>query len=362
MESLALLPALEELTAAPVRGPLAVADVLGAMDHMKAEQFSIETAIGAESVLQALFDWRNVPDDLGEAYEKAFTASGTSLYEHYGDIVERGESSLRGFVSTLKGKLAEVRLEPQLEEWFPGYDFELAADPTQGIWDLKGVSLENAGDIFVQVKMQAVSAAGDVVERMQDNSNVLFAVSHELYEKILDQHPELIGQLLDTEVLDSGFTASVSDNLEILAENFGIDLPDGVGDFLPYIGEIILGIRLVLDVIAVERDFKTVRIQDRSKLHALKALVLLSRFGVSAVCTTVGGAAGSAAMPVPGLGTTIGALGGVGLAVYLNRKLMPRLVDVATRIMDLTQDDMFYFRNRATIDGLALSFVKTGVA
>ena len=45
------------------------------------------------------------------------------------------------------------------------------------------------------------------------------------------------------------------------------------------------GIRLVMDVVSTERDFKDVQIQDRSRVHALKALVLMSKFGVTTVLT-----------------------------------------------------------------------------
>ena len=315
-------------------------------------------APGFHGVL-SLFDWRNIPDDLGVAYTKAFPGTGSPLYEHYSDLVGRGEESVRGFVSSLKGKLSEIRIESQLENWFPGYDFELAADPTQAVWDLKGVSSDGLEDILVQVKMQSASAVSDVIERMEDHPEVLFAVSQELFDKITDLHPELADQLVNTGVLSSDLGATVHEKLELLAGNFGIDVPDSIGEVLPYIGEIILGIRLILDIAAVERDFKSVAIQDRKKVHALKALILLSRFGVTTVCTTVGGAAGSAL--APGLGTVLGSLGGAGLAWQLNRKIMPHIMELAMGIMRVTQDDMFYFRNKPAIDGLAMSFANTAV-
>jgi hypothetical protein len=42
-------------------------------------------------------------------------------------------------------------------------------------------------------------------------------------------------------------------------------VPDEVGDFLPYVTEILLGIRLLYDIIKAERDFKTVAIEDRGE-------------------------------------------------------------------------------------------------
>ena len=88
------------------------------------------------------------------------------------------------------------------------------------------------------------------------------------------------------------------------ASTEGFDIPDGIGEMLPYAGEVILGIRLVMDIVSTERDFKDVQLQDRSRVHALKALVLMSKFGVTTVFTTAGGAGGTAAGTalLPGVG------------------------------------------------------------
>ena len=52
---------------------------------------------------------------------------------------------------------------------------------------------------------------------------------------------------------------------------------------------------LSMDIVSTERDFKDVQLADRSRVHALKALVLMSKFGVTTVLTTSGGAGGTAA-------------------------------------------------------------------
>ena len=89
----------------------------------------------------------------------------------------------------------------------------------------------------------------------------------------------------------------------------------------------------------------------------MKALALMSRFGVSAVCVNLGGAAGT--MAVPGVGTLVGAVGGGGVAVYLNRRLRPRMMDVAMHLAGVTEDDVFYFRNKAAVDGIGESLAET---
>ena len=47
----------------------------------------------------------------------------------------------------------------------------------------------------------------------------------------------------------------------LLAENSGIDVPDKVSGFLPYVTEIVLGIRLLYDIVKTERDFEAVEIR-----------------------------------------------------------------------------------------------------
>ena len=145
--------------------------------------------------------------------------------------------------------------------------------------------------------------------------------------------------------------------LEVLAQQWGIDLPDNIGGMLPYVGEVVLGIRLIMDIISTERDMKDVVIQDRSRVHALKALTLMSRFGITSVCVTLGGAAGS--LTVPGLGSAVGSLAGGGLSFYLNRRLRPHMLEIAMKLAGISEDDLFYFQNKSTIDGIGRSLAET---
>ena len=137
---------------------------------------------------------------------------------------------------------------------------------------------------------------------------------------------------------------------------------------LPYAGEIILGIRLVMDVVSTERDFKDVQLQDRSRVHALKALVLMSKFGVTTVLTTAGGAGGTAAGTalLPGVGSAaggiVGSIAGAGTAAFLNRRLQPHIMEVGMAIAGVDEDDMFYFRNKKVIDGIGASLATTRAA
>jgi hypothetical protein len=92
----------------------------------------------------------------------------------------------------------------------------------------------------------------------------------------------------------------------------------------------------------------------------MKALVLFSRFGISAVCTTVGGVIGSSI--VPGFGTAGGAIGGAILAIYLSKTLRPHTMEIATWLVSVTDDDIFYFRNKVAIDRIGGSLAETATA
>ena len=86
----------------------------------------------------------------------------------------------------------------------------------------------------------------------------------------------------------------------------------------------------------------------------------MGRFGIAVVCTSLGGAAGTIA--IPGWGTLAGAGAGGVLAWYLNRRLEPRMMEVATILTGVDDDELFYLRNKVTIDGVGLSFAGTVVA
>ena len=109
---------------------------------------------------------------------------------------EQGEASMRGFISTLKGKVAELKAEEKLEERFPGYDFELAASPNQPGWDLVGRSPDGP-DIHAQVKAGGETYADETLDAMQEAPNLPFAVSSEIFGAIEESHPELVARLVD---------------------------------------------------------------------------------------------------------------------------------------------------------------------
>ncbi|MDE2941389.1 MAG: hypothetical protein OXP10_03460 [Chloroflexota bacterium] len=294
MESTSLL---EDLRALPISDDAAGYSHETAVSKLRGtdkDTFALGVAEAAEEAMDALFEGREVPnsDLLNEAYRLAFTEDSqtTSLADYFAEISERGERSVIGFVSSLKGKVAELESVRQLEEMHPGYKFEIPANPNQPVYDLIGRGPEGTEDIFVQVKAGGLGYAGDVMERMEEApGHVQFAVSSELYDKLMEVDPDSAGRLVDTGIEIGEFTEDIKSGLGTLASNSGIDVPDSIGELLPYVGDIVLGIRLISQMVSTEGELRGVEVTERSRIHAIRALTMMSRFGVTQVCAWAGG-------------------------------------------------------------------------
>ena len=242
MESLSLLPRLLELPKANDVDGLDTVQSITCIRAMDRSHFAIELSQATEEALTALFQARNVPDVLNEAFGLSFSTvaeQGITLHDQYGEMLERGSRSVTGFVSNLKGKVAEMKVESGLEERFAGYDFDLAPSATQPGWDLIGKSPDGP-DILVQVKAGAESYTGDVLEEMGKYPNYPFLVSSEIYDRIAESQPELLERVFDIGPAKE-LTEEVRDGLEKLAGNMGLDVPDSLSGVLPFTGEVVLG-------------------------------------------------------------------------------------------------------------------------
>ena len=373
MESLALLPELQKLPAAEGAATLGHDEAVTRIRAMDRDHFAIEVSQATEETLEALFDWWNVPDetldDLNEAFTRAFSnlaEQGKSVHERFSEISEISLAAETGFVSNLKGKVAELEAEDILEERNPGYDFELAASPTQPGWDLIGTSPDRP-NIFAQVKFGDEAYADNTLEAMREHPNYPFVVSSEIYDRISRSHPELLDRLLDLGPV-AELTESVKDGLGSLAANLGVDVPDSIGEALPLVGEVVLGLKLVWSIVKTERELADVDLTDRTRVHGVMVLALASRFGINQVCMLAGSAGGAAAgtAAVPGVGTVAGGLAGgmagLGGAMMLNKKLEPRIEEVAINIVGGDADDVFYLMNRVEIDRIGESLATTRTA
>ncbi|RYX92485.1 hypothetical protein EON78_06435, partial [bacterium] len=230
------------------------------------------------------FDELNVNDTLFEAYQSQYPnlSETKSLFDKVIEAHCSGESSFGGLVSGVKGKLYEINLQETLNTNYPDWNFSIAENANQPIWDLIGIGPEGQ-EILVQAKMGAASYAFDVKERMLDNPDVLFATSREIHEKILESSPELAAQFIDVDVSNIELTDEVSSGLEQLLANHGVDVPDGIGDLLPFVGEIVAGIKLLVELSKVNQDFDKVDISDKRRIQGLRAIMAFSKFGISSV-------------------------------------------------------------------------------
>ena len=323
-------------------------------------------SIGSERALESLslLDAGGISDDLVEAYQLNHPGAEQSITEYYTEIMNRGPQSVTGFVSNLKGKVGEIESERMLEERFPGYDFTIAADPTQAVWDLNGVGPDGTENILVQVKMGVTGYAYDVAARMESDPDVLFAVSREIYDQLAES-PQLSSRLIDTGIEAAQLTAEVKDGLEALSGNMGIDVADSLTEALPYVAEVAMGIRLIWNVVSAERDLADEELSDRARVHGIRTLTLMSKFGVNQVCTwagvLAGGFAGTAIVPGAGsgVGSVAGGFAGAGGGMLLNRMLQPRMDEVAMKLVGGDSDNLFYLMNKQAVDRIGSSFAAT---
>ena len=133
-----------------------------------------------------------------------------------------------------------------------------------------------------------------------------FAFSVELYEpKVIGGSPKLspLNQYGHRECAHRNGRGRQQSGLAD-SGNLGIDVPDSIGEALPYVGEVVLAIRLISQIVSAEGEFTGVEVSERSRVHAIRALTMMTRFGVTQVCAMAGGAAGTAVSP--GVGSAVG--------------------------------------------------------
>ena len=73
------------------------------------------------------------------------------------------------------------------------------------------------------------------------------------------------------------------------------------------------------------------------------------------------GTAAGSVLPGPGnlIGGIVGSIGGAGIGMYLNKHLQPHMLNLALDITALTNDDLFYYKNKPRIDTVAWNFQTT---
>ena len=369
MQSLDLLPTLQEI---PTDGPeqrLSYREQIESLLATDPKMAAAELVSAASITMGLLWSRIDINDDLHqrfqEAYERAFPDKSTmvSLHDAFADARDNGAEAVQGFISNMKGKVAELDLQDRLQS--QGATVILPDAQNHPDIDLL-VIWSDGTEIPIQVKTRAAESVGNIESLMLDNPEVQFAVSSEVFDHIAERSPELIGQMTDIGS-NAELTGEVSEGLGLLTDNLGIDIPDGVGEIIPYAGAILAGTRLIYGAIRTEQQFKAVDRTTRNKIQVVQAMTLMSRMGVMTVLSTVGGMGGGAVgTAVPGVGNLVGGMAGTvagaGVGMYLNRHLQPYMLKLALDITELTDDDLFYYKNKPHIDQVALSFRQTANA
>ena len=340
--------------------------------------FVAESMSDSSEALYSAFSGGEVDDKAQQAYELAYPnqAEEHTLHEHWVELEARGEGSTQGFINGLNGKMAEIDAKEFLEQ--RGFqNVEIAADPTQPIWDISAIG-DNGEQILFQVKTGSENYAPDVVDAMESSPNVEFLVNTEIYNWVSSNHSHLLGRLGNFEAAfgpEYQQVEGVEDGLTTLSDSMDIDVPDGATDFLPYVGAIVAGARLIYSVVSTERNFKDADRTTKNKIQVVQTLTLMSRMGVSAVLAITGGQAGAAAggligSVVPGVGNAAGGIGGgiggsiagAGMGILLNRRLQPQILDLALDVTGLTNDDLFYYKNKQRVDYIGDSIQSSAFA
>lgn len=359
---------LEQLKAIPCnKKDCDLKSLIKTTELQKKESMAIEIGIATEIGLLYAFNELNVDDEImaGFASQYPDLAEKQSLYQN---LVEKGadvnSESIEGFISGIKGKVYEMELVNRLNEQYDGYAFSISESATQPIWDIKGINADGE-EILVQAKMGAENYAYEVQDRMLENPDVLFATSTEIQNKILENHPELASQFVDVDISNAEFTTQITENAEQLIANHGVDFFDSSAESIPVIAEIVLGINLLLEMRKVNNEYQNIPKSQQDKIKMIKAIVYLSRYGVTTALVgasaKVGAATGAMVDVGTGgmslgtgtaVGTVAGLIGGAKLSSEVNNYIKPYMYDMALSIMDYTHDDMFYFKNKANIDNI----------
>lgn len=312
------------------------------IELQKKESMAIEIGIATEVALLCAFDELNVDDKIAEGFASQYPnlAENQSLYQ---DLLAKGADTdienLTSYIDRIKGKIYEIELTDRLGEQFDGYTFSIAESATQPIWDIKGVNADGQ-EILVQAKMGGENYAYEVKDRMLENPDVLFATSTEIQNKILENHPELASQFVNIDISNAEFSAQITENVEQLIGNYGVDTPDSMTEVLSFVGEIVAGITLLREMSKVKDEYKGINQSDANKIKMLRAIMVISRFGVTSIAALIG----TAIFPV------VGTIAAILAARMINNEIKPYMYDMALDIMGYTIDDMFYFKNKTKID------------
>ena len=364
LQSSNLLAALQELPCGEPGQQRSFREIITDLVSMDRAMYASEFTSAVSFGMWQIFDADNVDDKLFAAFEALYTriSADQSLYKYSQQKLEGGADDWQSFINQFSGKVAEFDAKDLLES--KGYsNVEIHPDPSNEGWDISATS--PAGE-YTQIQVKtgvSDSQYYDTLEAMRE-SDFPFALSTQLYERISENVPELADRIVADIGSAHKLVENIEDGLNTLSDNMGIDVPDGIVDIIPYAAAIMAGARLLVGVLKTEKEFKAADRTTRNRIQVVQTLTVMSRMGITTVLATAGGMGGGAmGSAVPGVGNLIGgivgSIGGAGIGMYLNRHLEPHMLDLALDITGLTSDDLFYYKNKPSIDTLALNFQST---
>lgn len=165
MQSLNLLPELRKLPGPESDQRKSFRDMIADLRGMDRGLIAVETASATSFAMWGIFDTINVDDTLEKAHEMAFGKYEGSLHDHWQEMLRGDEDASAGFISALKGKVAEFNAAEMLEQ--NGYtNVEISANPNQPKWDISAISAEGEEFRF-QVKTGVEGYASEVKKEWQ---------------------------------------------------------------------------------------------------------------------------------------------------------------------------------------------------
>ena len=376
MQSLDLLPTLRELPGGETNQNRSFREIITDLVNTDRTTFAAELASAVSFGMWPVFGEAglstNFPGtEINESYLQA-AYGRTDLFDPDVDVVERwrqalagGEGAKENFLDDLKGIVAEFKARDLLNQ--QGYDLELAADRYQTGWDLHGT---NPDGEYVQIQVKAGDSSAQIdktIEVLQE-TNYQVAVSSDIHEGISESEnaQELVDRIVANIGSDFDLVEGIEDGLEILSNALE------VADAIPGVAAIAASARLIYSAMKTEKEFKAADRTTKNKIQVVHTLTLMSRMGVTSALAIAGGKGGAAAGGLagsvfPGLGNAIGgvigglvgAASGAGTGMYLNRHLQPHMLNLALNITGLTNDDLFYYKNKIRIDEVAVGFQNT---
>ena len=371
MKSLDLLPALQVLPQDESAERKSFRDMIVGLVNTDRTMYAAEFASATSFGLWPLFagtpltDGVNVDDATREtiklAHELKFKSESRSVWEHHQDALNNPETYDNTFMNNLKAGVAEIHYADELNQ--AGGNIEPASRNNQPGWDLHGTGLEG-NYTQIQVKTGGSISARDIQEHMDkyplghEDYADHYAMGTELYDKVQQSGIDVGERTLADIGSDYALVDGMKDALDTLSGNMGIAIPDGVVDVIPYAPAIVGGVRLIYGVLKTERDFKAAERTTRNQIQVVQTLTLMSRIGVATVLASTGGmVGGTAGSAIPGVGNfvagTAGTVIGAGAGMYLNKHLRPHMLEIALNITGLTEDDLFYYKNKQRIDDIA---------